>query len=552
MVRQIALDFLHKSTKTKIAPDREDVALAIAYILAESNMKSKANLKFLSPVTIPFWIVQMSDTSSIVLSSLGESSVKLEMSEDTATGPVKRILSSETRRFEDIPEGVEKAVPLLKRIEPKVHHARNIQEPGLFASLGNYYREVDPNEKPFALEMKTDASTALSISEDFRSMLDEARTRHATMDEVHRITKEKLTDQMKVMENVHAAEMARWEKRLSQQESSSNERVEKLKERLSERVYRLRETQEKNVRAILAEFVRDSVEIERFFSKIVEDIKSTREQLPEMSIQEAVDKYRALVDDLAIGVPAYTDVTDSLDDLASASLLRVDDLAQKLEDDIRKEEDAVADQVQELHDKLDELKAEMKEKENEQNALRKKVMESIDTMDGLVEKRVGDLRKELEQVQRLTLSNDAIRNLAPLTLLHVTVWVATYTKGPPVVFGPCMTPEDRFGTPLVTQPLDKDFDSYLQKLIRASMKDSASFKNALNTTCSDANVLKNTESATLLKKGMKELFTRQLLKEGVQEKIESRYTTLVGRCPECGAEIPPNAKFCNDCGKSLQ
>ena len=552
MVRQIALDFLHKSTKTKIAPDRDDVALAIAFILAESNMKGKANLKFLSPVTIPFWVVQMSDTNSIVLSSIGESSVKLDISEDTATGPVKRILSSETRRFEDIPEAVEKSMPLLKSVEPKVHHVRNIQEPELFAALGVHYREIDPNEKPSALDMKTDASNALSISEDFRSLLDDVRARHATMDELHRMTKEKLTDQLKVMENVHAAEMARWEKRLKQQEDSSNERIEKLKERLSERIYRLRETKEKNVRAILAEFVRDSVEIERFFSKVVEDVKSTREQLPEMSIQEAVEKYRALVGDLSMTVPTYTDVTDSLEDLASASLLRVQDHEQKLEEDIRKEEDTVADQVQELHDKLDELRAEMKEKENEQNALRKKVIESIETMDGLVEKRVGDLRRELEQVQRMALSNDSIRNLAPLTLLHVNVWVATYTKGPPVVFGPCMTPEDRFGLPLAADPLNKDFDTYLQKLIKKMMKDSASFKNTFNDTCNNANVLQDTESAALLKKGMKELFTRQLLKEGLREKLEPLYTTLVGKCPECGADVPPKAKFCNECGKSLQ
>ena len=38
MVRQIALDFLHKETKSKIAPDRDDVALAMAFILAESNL----------------------------------------------------------------------------------------------------------------------------------------------------------------------------------------------------------------------------------------------------------------------------------------------------------------------------------------------------------------------------------------------------------------------------------------------------------------------------------------------------------------------------------
>ena len=502
-------------------------------------------------MTIPFWIVQTSDTDSVVLSSIGESSVKLDMSEDTATGPVKRILSSETRRFEDIPEAVEKAAPLMKTIEPKVHQVRNIQEPGLFAALGPHYREVDPNETINALESKIDSSTALTISEEFRCLLDDARTRHGTMQELQKITKEKLTDQLKVMENVNAAEMARWDKRVRQQEDSSNERIEKLKERLSENIYRLRDTHEKNLRAIVAEFVRDTVEIERFFAKIVEDIKLTREQLPDLSLKEAVDKYRVLVSDLGTSVPTYVDVTDSIEDLGAASLLRVDDLEQKLQQDIRDEEDSVAAQIQELHDKLDELKVEMKDRENQANQLKKRVVESIEVMDGLVEKRTGDLKRELEQVQRMALSNDSIRDLAPLTLLHVNVWVATYTTGNPVVFGPCLTPEDRFGLPLTPKPLNQNFDSYIQKLIKAMLKDSASFKNFLNDICASSNILQVLESVSLLKKGIGELWTRQLLKEGVREKLEPLYSTMVGRCPECKAPIPPNAKFCNECGKSL-
>jgi len=62
MVRQIALEFLFRQTKKKIVPDKDEVALAMAFILAESNRKGKAKLKFLTPVTVPFWIVQTSDT----------------------------------------------------------------------------------------------------------------------------------------------------------------------------------------------------------------------------------------------------------------------------------------------------------------------------------------------------------------------------------------------------------------------------------------------------------------------------------------------------------
>ncbi|TFF91583.1 zinc-ribbon domain-containing protein [Candidatus Thorarchaeota archaeon] len=551
MVRQIVLDFLHKTNRSKTTPDREDVELAMAFILAESHRKGKAKLKFLSPVTVPFWIVQMSDTSSIVLSGIGESAVKLEMSEDTATGPVKRILSSETRRFEDIPEAVEKATPLLKKVEPTVHQVRNIQDSSLFAALGTYYREVDPNEKLNALDMKIDSNAALSMSEEFRYLLEDAKTRYDTMGELHKIAKERLTDQLNIMDNVTDAEMGRWEKRLKQQEESSNERIERLKERFSERVYRLKDTHEKNLRAIVAEFVRDTVEVERFFTKIADDVKLARQQMHGMSVQDAVSKYRSLVDELGVLVPTYVDVTDSLDDLASALELKASDLEEKLAQDIRQEEDSVQGQIQDLHNKIDELKAEIKQKEDESTKLREKVVVAIESMDEILENRMKDLREELEEVQRMTLSNDAIKNLAPLTLLHVRAWIATYTTGKPKLFVPMITPEDRFGLPLSPRPLDEKFGSFIEKLYKRALKDSASFKTSLNDICGQANILQDAESMALFKKGMDRLRDRQLLGEGVRDKVEPKYSSLVGRCPECNAEIPPNAKFCNECGKSL-
>ena len=61
MVRQITLDFLFREKGNKLVVDTEEAALAMAFILAESNKKGTASLKFLSPVSVPFWIVQISD-----------------------------------------------------------------------------------------------------------------------------------------------------------------------------------------------------------------------------------------------------------------------------------------------------------------------------------------------------------------------------------------------------------------------------------------------------------------------------------------------------------
>jgi hypothetical protein len=552
MVRQLALDFLYSQKGDRLVVEKDEVALAMAFILAESNKKGKAKLKFLAPVTVPFWIVQISETNSIVLSAIGESSIKLDLSEDTATGPVRRILSTEITRFEDIPEGVDKALPLLKDIEPKVQQLRNVQEPNLFVAHGKRFVEIDPNEKLNSCELKIDSQIALSISEDFQSVIEGARQRYDTITELQRITKEKLTDQIKVMENVIAADMSRWDKRLSMQEESSRLRTEKLQERLSDSVYRLKDKHQKDRRAILAEFVRDTVDIERFFTQIIEDIKTTREQLSQVELEEALERYRILADQLASTVPTYTEIMDSLDDLVDSSTGKAGDLDDKLTTSIRNEEESTDSQIKSLQNKLEEMREEREAKKTEFQKTQKKVLESIDRMDGMVEKRVNALRRELESIQKLTLENDSIRGLTPLTLAHIRTWVATYTSGKPVVFPPIILPDERISLPFDHKPLDRDLEAFVRKSVNRQMKDSASFKTSFRSACDVGNVLQVPESIKSFTRGMNDLFTRQLLTEGVRDKLEPLYTKLVGKCPECKAEITTNSKFCPECGKSLK
>ncbi|TFG97832.1 zinc-ribbon domain-containing protein [Candidatus Thorarchaeota archaeon] len=552
MVRQIALDFLFKQTKTKLVPEKDEIAQVMAFILAESNRKGKAKLQFLTPITIPFWIVQVSDTNSIVLSSIGESSIAIELSEDTATGPVRRILSTEIAKFEDIPAGVDKALPLLKTVEPKVHQVRNIQEPDLFVAHGSKYVEVDPNEKINSLELKIDSQLALTISQDFQQTLEGARQRQGTMAELEKLTKERLTDQLKVMENVISAEMARWDKRLKTQEESSGLRVEKLQTRMSDTIYRLKEKHQKDRRALVAQFTRDTVEIERFFNRILDDIKTAREGLAGLELEDAITKYRALVDDLGDIVPTYTGVIDSIDDLAEASTLSSGDFDEKLDEGIRAEEESIVTQTRELQDKLEEMREERDAKEKEFKSLKTKVLASIESMDGLVERRAEELTHELQSIHRRTWENDSIKGLAPLTLVHIKVWVATYNVGNPIVFSPILLPEDRFGLPLKHQPIDEKLEKYITNLVDKQLKASASFKTSFRQTCDDGNILKDPESIKSFMKGTKTIWTSQLLKEDVRENLESLYTKLVGKCPECNAEISQNSKFCPDCGKSLK
>ncbi|MFW9835121.1 MAG: zinc-ribbon domain-containing protein [Candidatus Thorarchaeota archaeon] len=552
MVRQITLDFLFKEKGNKLVTDTEETSLAMAFILAESNKKGKAKLKFLSPVAVPFWIVQISDTNSIVLSAIGESSMKMELSEDTATGPVKRILSTEIVRYADIPDGVDKALPLLRNVEPKVQQIRNVQKPDLFVTQGYRFREVDPNEDLNSLELKIDSQMALNASQEFQTLIEGARQRLDTMEGLRKITQEKLTDQRARMENAMTADMSRWEKRLNTQEESSKLRIVNLQERMSEKIYNLKDKHQKDRKTILAEFTRDSFEIEKFFTQVIEDIKIDRESLNQLELEEAIDKYRSMVDNLSMTVPTYTDVIRSLDDLADSSIARSGDLEFKLGEDIKKEEESVDDQIKEIQAKLEDMREEMSVKNQENKKIQEEVTDAIERMDSSVKKRVDALRRELERVQKLTLENDSVKGLTPLTLVHIHTWVATYTTGKPIVFPPIIMPEDRIGLPYSQIPLDTELEKFLRKTVNKQMKDSASFKTSFRNACVSGNILKKPESIKTFNKGIDNIFKRQLLKDGVRDKLEPFYTKLVGKCPECGAEITSSSKFCPECGKSLK
>ncbi|MHA2386243.1 MAG: hypothetical protein ACXAEE_08550, partial [Candidatus Thorarchaeota archaeon] len=476
MVRQIALDFAFREKGKKLVMEDEDIGLAMAVALAESNRKAKAKITQVAQVAFPYWIVQVSDTESILLSAIGESSVTLELSENTAIGPVRRIISNETSEIKDIPEAIEKALPLLREIEPKVHHIKNLQQPEIFVEQASRYVEVDPNANINTLEMKMDSQTALSVSEEFQVLVEDAATRLDNIEELHRLTKEKLTDRLNALENVMAAELARWEKRHTTQEKSSEIKMEKLNERLSDKIYRIKDRRKKDEKTLVADFVRETTELERFFAKIMEDIKGTRGNIAGKAgdIQEAVDMYRSLIDDLTATVRSFDDVADSLSDYAVASLQKALDFDDGVATNIREEEESTDSQISELQSKMVDLKEEMDEKRVELNQMKKTVTEAVDRIDGLVEKRLEDLQIELHNVSHLTLKNNSIRDLAPLTLVTIMTYVVTYNRGKPLVITPLLIPKDRFGLPCDHEPLDSGLDAYIQKSVKKLNKESPS------------------------------------------------------------------------------
>ncbi|MHA2433887.1 MAG: hypothetical protein ACXADO_11715, partial [Candidatus Thorarchaeota archaeon] len=397
MVRQIALQFAYRKKFGKTIPDDDEIALAMAFVIAESKRKGTSKINQLAKVSIPYWIVQVSGDRSILLSTLGESAISIEMSENKSISQVRRIISNETSEIRDIPEAARKALPLLAEVEPKSFQLRNLLKPNVFTSVGEHLVDVDPGSKVFALDMTVDAEAALAVSQDYQTLVDEAKTRLGTMETLHRLTNERLLDRLTALENVIGSEMSRWEKRHAQMTETNQSKTENLREVLSDTVYRLKDRRKKEESALVAEFARETVELERFFTTILEDIRAVRERISskDVEVPEAAEKYKALLGNLSKTVSSYRNVADSMSTVAENTLEKMSQLDSELANKIQEAETSTDSQIDELHNRLAELGNEMEKKESELDTLRASVSEAVTQMDDAVTRKVDEFRNEL-------------------------------------------------------------------------------------------------------------------------------------------------------------
>jgi len=553
VVRQIALHFAYRKKLGKIIPDDDDIALAMAFIIAESNRKGAAKISQLAKVSIPYWVVQVSGDRSILLSSLGGSKTEIEMSENKSISQVRRIISNETSEIKDIPEAAGKALPLFAEVETKKYQLRNLLKPTVFSSVGEHLVDVDPGAKIVAMDMTVDAQAALAVSQEYQTLVDDAKTRLGTMETLHRLTKERLLDRLTALENVIGTEMSRWEKRHAQMSETNQLKTEALRESLSDTVYKLKDHRKKDESALVAEFGRETVELERFFTAIIENIRAARERISskDTEVPEAAEKYKALLDILSKTVSSYNNVADSTRTMTENTLQKASKLDSELANKVQEEETSTDSQIDELHKRLAELGDEMENKRSELDALRASVSESVTQMDDAVTKRTDKLREELWNLKGLSMSNDSIPGLSPLTQINIMAYVVAYNRGNPMVISPILVPDAKIDLPYQYESLNADFDMFIQKSTKLMMKDSPSFKAAIEKATAAANVFQDSESGRILNKGMDRLGDRQVLGEDVLDALKPQFTKLVGKCPQCGADIGEAGKFCPECGGSL-
>ncbi|MFX0108061.1 MAG: hypothetical protein ACFE7R_07245 [Candidatus Hodarchaeota archaeon] len=553
MVRQIALEFTYRKRAGIIDKDDEEIALAMAFLLAESNRKSSAKITALSQVTLPFWIVQVSDSESLILSATGETSVSLRTTEHKSISSVRRILSHETAEVKNIPAAIDEALPLLEDIEQQVHELTNVQNPELFVALSKRFVDVEPGAKFNALEMKVDTQTVLGVSQQYQTLMQDAKLRLKTMEELQKVTQERLTNRLQILDNVFRAESNRWEKRHETQEKSTGMRVENLREQLATKVYHLKDKKKKDEKSLVGEFAREAGSLEDYLNELLSQVQATRQDIAtkDLTIEAATNQFEQLLENLQVEISRFTEVRMNMKNLVDKMTQRSAKLEELLAQDIKTEEDATDAQIAELNRSLDDLQKEIENEKAEFNQLRTEITSHVHKMEEAVESRANTLRDELSGIMNLAMSNNAIKGLSPLTQVNINTFVVSFNRGKPLVLAPIMLPEKRMGVPYRHDPLDTDLENFVQMTVESLMKSSASFKTAFEKACIQGNVFSYPENLALFTKGIERLENRNLLKLGTRETLQPMFTTLVGKCPKCNADLGGASKLCPDCGESL-
>jgi hypothetical protein len=552
MVRQIALEFVYGKQDSR--PKTEGVGLALAFALAESSKGTRKRIASLSQTSIPYWIVQVSGSSSILLAAAGESSQTITFTESVASGEIRRVLSTEITEVKQIPEAVGNLLTLLDKTELITHRIRNLEKPGPFTAQGKMVVEIDPSAQPNRLEIKVDSQAALNISEEFQSFTSEASSRLNSMETLRKLVDEKMRSQLNIMEHVMVAEKGKWKQRARSMEEIAEIEMDELKKKREDQIYEFEEKHKMDLRAMTADFARAMADIEQFFDGMIQKVRETRTKVGRMgdNVEGGINEQRSLVEYLTDTVPQYAKILERMDEKSEQVLKTMAEFVKALDEKSRETSQDIDVQISQRKHRLVDFAMEQQQRQNELEELDESVRAAVQSIEMAIDKKCVKLKTELDDLLALTLGSDSIKGLAPLTRLDVVTYVAFYDDGSFETFTPCFLPEKRLTTRVVHIPIDASFDEHVKKVIANWEKTDSSFADSFKRACTRGNILLKNDAEALLLDGLNELQRKQLLQEDTKEKMKSLWQKYAARCPECGVEIESEAKFCQSCGAVLE
>ncbi len=552
LVRQLSLRLLYQKKGEKYNSEGKETAAALAFALAESIRKNR-RITAVTTLTLPFWIVQVTESESILLSSLGLETQTIEVSENRNLGAIKRIISSATSEPETIPNSVTKALELLANVEKSVQHINSLMAPSPIIDQSNLYITSDPTEQQNRPHESVDSQKALDISTQFQDQFNSTKTRLDEIEELRSFAHEHLRDKVSAIENVFGTEAERWERRLRTQEEITELEISELEEKKQDSIYELQQKHKMTVRGITAELTRALQSIEDHFDSLGELTRETRITMGQVGedVTKGFDIFSDLVQTLDERTPLYKDAVSGVKKEIAEIQKRLSEMEKTLADDIESVSAEIDSQIRERKLRLVEFDMERSQKKNEMEDLQEQAKLAVNKFERAIEERIQQVRSELNAISEYAFNHLSIENIAPLTHLDVEVLAVEFEDETSTILTPGISPSERFSIPLEYEVISNELGQWIQETISSYMEQSRAFKDNVHSLILSSSMLHET-AEDLLNPGLRNLEGRQLLNEGVKEKLQLRWNEYKGRCPDCGSDITPEAQFCAACGKVLK
>lgn len=553
VVRNLSLPFLLRNDGSRTEPELETVTLAVALALAEARKERNQRVTMLSRVAIPFWIVQTSETKSIILSAAAGSRQEFKFTDTKAATEIRKIVTSGVPQPEDVPAAVKRIEALLDKTDTITALLANLFPPASIVSAGSFITEADPSIKLNRLDMKANSSDALKRTEEFREVQKGAKLRVEAIESIKEAMTEKLGEHRRIVENLIAVERERWNLRIKTMEERTKQEISDAAKNRNKQNYDLREKTKMDLRAMTADFSRSANELEIFFNEALDSIRTARTRIgqQEDDIEGAVSIYKELAKTLTSRIQQINQPLKIMDEKSEKMLKSLHDITRESDTKKTSYEATYELQVKERNQKIDDTKKEMENKRQELNELYMRIKESCEICEQLVEERINTLQREYLDLMAWTLENDSIKGLMPLTLLDVEVFIAKYDGGSTQILTPCLTPDTEISLTARGKPISQELDKALIQSLNQWIRLDPTMKNAFVKSLQAGNVLLETKATQLLSEGLDTLVKRRLLDSTDKERFIALWSRYSSKCPKCGTATEEGAKFCQKCGQAF-
>ncbi len=547
----IGLAFIDSTSRKRELSKEEIYVTTLA--LAEHQKTGHSRVAGLSLVGLPFWLVQTSASTSIVLAPSRATSAEFEFTENPHVSDMRKTLASGVSEPKDVPPAVDRLIKNLSELDNRTQRIQSVEDPSALLSAANYV-SPSPSEQSVALiEGSIASQDALVASETYQDLRESISVRIKAMEELRSLADEKLGGQLSVIENIISTDERRYRQQLERMQQTVDYDVEQLREKTDRRLYSLREKLTMDLRAKTADFARSMTQIESLLGGLLDETRSSQAAVSEKGedVQGAVSVFMDLSATLRDRTTDIPEVLANVESYAQTLLKSAEQLRESFDEERQKTEAMYEEEVKKKRDRVEAFREEMDVKIENLRVVRDEVKASLERLDAEISNRIVQLQAEFLDVTRISIENERIEGIAPLTRLTVNCAVITYPDGKTQLLSPYLVPDERIGATLHHHPVSRPLAERTSSNVQEWLKEDSTFANAFERAIREGNIFLQENAGSIIREGLFKLQASQRLEDGTKGTLETIWNRYSGKCPKCGVDVEIADEFCPKCGATL-